>query len=164
MESNERKCSKKSKHGRAMLIAGSVITGLLATAFVVTSCGGHRDFRHDPEKMRKFAMWKVEDTLDDIDATKSQKQQILAIADKVVRDFQALHDDKEQDHEAVLAELERDRPDPQVFHELLDRRTAEFNKLGHATIDRALQAWKILDGNQRAELLEQIRDHIDDHR
>lgn len=155
--------NRKKKHGRLALIAGSVITGLLATAFVVTSCGGHHGSKRDPDKMRKFAMWKVEDTLDDVDATESQKKQILAIADQIVRDFQRLHDDKEKDHEAILTELERDRPDAQVFHDLLDQRTAEFNKLGHRTIDRALRAWQILDRNQRSELLEEIRDHIDDH-
>jgi hypothetical protein len=163
MESKE-KCSRKRRRGgKLALIAGSVVTGLLATAFLVASCGGHHGFKRDPEKMRKFALWKVEDTLDDVDATESQKKQILGIADQIVRDFQKMREDKEQDHETLLTELERSRPNPQVFHELLDRRTEEFNKLGHKTIDRALQAWQVLDRNQRAELLEEIRDHIDDH-
>lgn len=157
------KCKRKKKHGKAMIIAGSVLAGIALTAFAVTSCGGHHGFKRDPDKMRKFALWKVDDTLDDIDASESQKKQILAIADRVVRDFQQLHDDKEEDHEAVLAELERGRPNPQVFHDLLDRRTEQFNKLAHETIDRTLRAWQILDRGQQAELLAEIRDHIDDH-
>lgn len=156
-------CNGKRKHGKALIIAGSVLAGIALTAFAVTSCGGHSGYKRDPEKMRKFALWKVDDTLDDLDATESQKKQILAIADRVVRDFQQLHEGKLQDHETVLAELERGRPNPQVFHELLDRRTEQFKELGHATIDRALEAWQILDRSQRAELLAEFRDHIDDH-
>jgi hypothetical protein len=162
MESRD-KSSKKRRGGKLALIAGSVVTGLLATAFLVASCGGHHGFKRDPEKMRKFALWKVGDTLDDVDATESQKKQILAIADQIVRDFQKLHDEKDRDHEKVLVELERSRPNPQVLHELLDRRTEEFNQAGHRTIDRALEAWQVLDRNQRAELLEEMRDHIDEY-
>jgi len=160
---NTQKCTRKRRGGKMALIAGTVITGLVATAFLVTSCGGHHGFKRDPEKMRKFVQWKVDDTLDDVDATESQKKQILAISDKIIRDFQQMHDAKDRDHEAILTELERDRPDAQYFHDLLDKRTAELNKLGHTTIDRMLQAWQVLDRSQRAELLEEIRDHIDDH-
>jgi Spy/CpxP family protein refolding chaperone len=160
---NHEKCKGKKRHGRTALIAGSVITALALTAAVVTSCGGHRSFKNDPEKMRKFALWKVDDTLDDLDATESQKKQILGIADSVIRDWQKMKEHKEQDHEVLLAELEQRQPDATVFHDLLDRRSEQFNQLAHRTIDKALKAWQVLDRSQQAELLEEIRDHIDDH-
>jgi hypothetical protein len=50
-----------------------------------------------------------------------------------------------------------------VFHDKLDQRTEQFRELAHRTIDRGLKAWQILDRNQRAELIEQVRDHIDEH-
>jgi hypothetical protein len=163
MEARKR-ISKKRKRGKMALLVGSVVTGVLATVFLVASCGGgHGRFHRDPEKVRKFALWKVDDTLDDLDATESQKKQILAIADRVVRDFQALHDDKDQDHEKILAELERGRPNSQIFHDMLDQRTEQFNQLGHKTIDRFLTAWNVLDRSQQAELIEEIRDHVDDY-
>ena len=46
---------------------------------------------HDPARMKKFVDWRVNETLDEIDATDAQRTQILGIVDGMVAKVQAEH-------------------------------------------------------------------------
>jgi hypothetical protein len=157
-------CKREKKHGRNLIVAAGLIIGLAATAGVVASCGGHSmHHSRDPEKIRKYVLWKVEDHLDDLDTTKQQQQQILQIAERVLADGLKLHQDKDAHHAAILGELESGSPDSARLHGLLDAHVDQFRAFGHRTLDALLEAWDLLDANQQGELIEEFKDHIEDH-
>ena len=155
---------RKTKHGRNLIVAAGLIIGLAATAGVVASCGGH-SMHHskDPEKIRKFVLWKVDDHLDDLDATVQQKKQILKIAGRVLDDGMTLRKDKDAHHATILGELESGSPDAPRLHGMLDDHIEQFRGFGHRTLDALLEAWNLLDENQQGELIEQFKEHIEDH-
>lgn len=158
------KCDREKKHGRNLIVAAGLIIGLAATAGVVASCGGH-SMHHgkDPEKVRKFVMWKIDDHLDDLDATKQQKKQILQIADRVIQDGMTLRKDKDAHHATILGELESGSPNSTRLHGMLDEHIDQFRGFGHRTLDALLEAWNLLDENQQGELIDEFKDHIEDH-
>jgi hypothetical protein len=164
-ESNmTQRCEREKKHGRNVIVAAGLIIGLAATAGMVASCGGH-GMHHgkDPEKVRKYVLWKVDDHLDDLDATAEQKREILQIAERVLADGVRLHEGKGAHHEALLAELESGGPDSAVLHGMLDEHLEQFRGFGHRTIDALLEAWNLLDENQRGDLIDEFKEHIEDH-
>ena len=153
---------------RRRLIGIAAIAGIAAVVStgLVTACGGphcgHRGA--DPARMESFALWHVNETLDELDATEAQRRVILDRTRAVVRDAIALHDSHDDGHEVVRAELATGAPEADRLHALLDDRLDEVRAFGHRTIDRALEAYETLDADQRDALLAELEDHFDSHR
>ncbi|MFO8070786.1 MAG: hypothetical protein R6V85_02825 [Polyangia bacterium] len=115
----------------------------------------------DPAKLESFVLWRINESLDDVDATDVQRRAILSRARLVIRDAVALHEEHEADHDEIMAELESGRPDADWLHEMLDRRFEEVRAFAHRSLDRTLEAYGLLDETQRSILLEDFEDHFD---
>jgi Spy/CpxP family protein refolding chaperone len=146
------------------LVGLLVIGGVVALAMAATSCHrGHRHFK-DPAKIQKMVQWKVDDVLDDLDATDAQRREIEAAAASIVTDALKLRENRDARHAQVLAELRKAEPDAKALHALLDQRVEAMRAFAHRSVDTALEAYAMLDENQRIALLDEIEEHLEHHR
>ena len=141
-------------------MVGAIAAALLIGGVTVVSCshGGHG--KMSPERMKTMVTWKVNDVLDDIDATSAQRKAVLGVAYKVLADFGQLHAQAEANHEDLLAELESSQPRAEIFHAMIDERTEAFRAFLHRSVDTMLGANAVLSREQREQLVAMAREHM----
>ena len=137
--------------------AGAVL--LLAIGFVTLTgfhggCG-HRGPR-DPAQTAAFVTDRVDDALDDVDATPDQRARIHAVKDRMLAAAQRLHAERQQTHDALLAEWKSATPDAAKLHALVDARAEEMKKLAHEAVDAGIEVHGILTPEQREKLTKKI--------
>ena len=66
--------------------------------------------------------WKLNDRLEDLDATDAQKQSVNAVKDRLFEDGKRLAEEHQATRLEVLTQLESDTPDAQKLHGLVDAR------------------------------------------
>lgn len=130
--------------------------GALALVAVVALTGfrggcGRPDHR-DPAQVAAFATARLDDALDDVDATPDQRARIQAIKDRVLARAQALRAGREDARQALLAEWSAASVDRAKVHALVDARAAELQALAHEVADAAIEAHGVLTPEQRAKL------------
>jgi periplasmic protein CpxP/Spy len=145
------------KRGRLLVVAG-IAAGIAAIAVACSHGGMHG--RMSPQRMKTVVEWKVNDVLDDIDATDAQRRQVVAAANKVLADFAQLHAKAEASHQAILGELAESRPRAEVIDRVIDERTADFNAFLHRSVDTLLAAHAVLTPDQRRDLVAMAREHM----
>lgn len=130
--------------------------GALALVAVVALTGfrggcGRPDHR-DPAQVAAFVTARLDDALDDVDATPAQRAQLQAIKDRVLARAQALRGDREATRQALLAEWSAASVDRAKVHALIDARAAEMQALAHEVADAVIEAHDVLTPEQRAKL------------
>jgi Spy/CpxP family protein refolding chaperone len=128
--------------------------GLLALVAVVTLAGwkggcGRPDHR-DPAQVAAFVTDRLDDALDDIDATPAQRTQLQAIKDRMLARVQQLRADRQTTHQTLLAEWKAEKVDRSRVHALIDQRAEELKALAHEAADAAIEAHDALTPEQRA--------------
>ncbi len=136
----------------AVLLAGVGVVTL--TAF---SGGGfcHHGGR-DPAQLAAFVTNRVEDALDDLDATPDQRTRILAVKDRMLDAAKQVHADQGATHQAFLEAWQTDRPDAAKLHALVDQRVEEMRKLAHQAVDAGVEVHDTLTPDQRAKVTKKI--------
>jgi protein CpxP len=131
---------------------------LVAVAFVTLTGfhGGPFRHLHDPAEQAAFITNRVDDALDDLDATPAQRTQIHAIKDKLVADVQAHRADRQATHQALLDAWKADAPDKAALHALVDQRAAEMTAMAHEAVDAAVQVHDTLTPDQRAKVTRKL--------
>ena len=103
--------SRRTRISTALGAALSVNVLVVVTAVSLVSLAGvlgctPRHGHHgDPSRIREFAEWRVEKVLKKIDATPGQKELVLTVVDGLIGDLTAMHEDRGDMHEALLAQL-----------------------------------------------------------
>jgi hypothetical protein len=139
---------------------GAIAAALLLGGATVVSCaGGHG--KMSPERMKTMVTWKVNDVLDDIGATSAQRKVVLDQTYKVLADAQKLHAQSAGDHEKLLAELESSQPRAEVIHAMVDERSDAFKAFLHRSVDALLVANAALSVDQRGQLADMAREHME---
>ena len=155
----------KKRQKKAVKIFLLSLLGVFVISAMAVGCG--RSFRghHDPEKVRKYVLWKVNDRLDDIDATDYQRQAVVGATEKIMADMRSMKEKGESKSKKlqIISELERGVPKAEEYHRLLDEKIDSFRDFAHRTLDEALKAFMTLDNSQRKELLEDVREHVEEH-
>lgn len=136
------------------LIAAAGLLGVVALAGWAGHCGAPRG--HDPAKMAAFVTDRVDDTLDDLDATDAQRKQIHAIKDRLLAKGAALHQGGEAVHAEVLAQWQSANPDRARLHALVDERFEAMRALAHEAVDGGVEAHGILTPEQREKLTKKV--------
>jgi Spy/CpxP family protein refolding chaperone len=102
--------------------------------------------------MAKFVTERVDDALDDIDATPAQREKIHAVKDRLLAQGTKLHGD----HAALRAELltmwKADQVDRTRLHAIVDARIDAMRAFAHAAADGAADAHDVLTPEQRAKV------------
>ena len=142
--------------------------GLLAIAVValvslsVGACHRHRP-HHNPEKANKFVTWKINDTLDDLEATEAQRQKILSIKDDLFQQILTMRQNGQGDKWALVQELQSDQPNGEKLHRLLDKHIDALRVTAHRGVDALLEVHGTLTPEQRAQLIKEHSDCLANH-
>jgi periplasmic protein CpxP/Spy len=134
-------------------------SALLAVALLTGFRGG--GWGRSPERIQQIITWKLDDKLDDIDASDAQKQSIHALKDRLLTDGQRLMGEQQATRLEVLTQLESDRPDAQKLHAVVDARIEAMRAFAHQVTDAALEVHRLLTPEQRKELATEYREHAD---
>jgi len=139
---------KKLLGGTAVALAA--VLGLVTlTGF---GCSHHGAHPRDPAQVAKFVNARVDDLLDDVDATPDQRTKIHAIADRLLAEGQAMHAGQPQVHQTILAQWKAETPDKAQLHALVDARMDALRKLAHDAVDAGVEAHDVLTPAQREKL------------
>lgn len=113
---------------------------------------GHRHGR-DPAA---FVSSRVDDLLDDLDATPDQRTRILALKDRLVDAGKKVHMAKGDVHDTVLGEWKSANPDAQKLHALVDERIDAMRGFAHQAVDAGIEAHGVLTPEQREKLTRKV--------
>lgn len=134
-------------------------SALLAVALLTGFRGG--GWSRDPGRIQQIITWKLDDKLEDLDASDSQKQSIHALKDRLFTEGQHMMGEQKAARLEVLTQLESDRPDAQKLHALVDARIDAMRAFAHQVTDAALEVHRLLTPKQRQELATEYREHAD---
>jgi len=135
-----------------ILVAGLAGALVAAGALTLTAFHGGPFRHHDPAEAAAFVTSRVEDALDDLDATPAQRSQILAVKDRMLAEVQKHRDTRQATHAALLAEWNAETPDRAKLHALVDQRAAEMTATAHQAVDAAIEVHDALTPEQRAKV------------
>jgi protein CpxP len=134
------------------IAASAVLAVVMLTGF--RGGGWHRD----PERIKQMITWKLNDKLEDLDATDAQKASVNAVKDRLFEDGKRLHEEHQATRLEVLTQLESNAPDAAKLHSLVDSRIDEFRAFAHKVTDAALEVHRVLTPAQRQELATEYRE------
>ncbi|MFL5345940.1 MAG: Spy/CpxP family protein refolding chaperone [Hyalangium sp.] len=141
------------------IAASAVLAVVLLSGFRGGGWGGHRD----PERIKQFITWKVDDKLEDLNATDAQKQTVHAVKDRLFEQGKQLAEEHQATRQEVLTQLESDTPDAQRLHSLVDARIDAVRAFAHQVVDAALEVHRALTPEQRKQLATEYREKMDVH-
>jgi Spy/CpxP family protein refolding chaperone len=147
---------KKLTGGAAALVAAVAAVALL-TAFH----GGWHGHHRDPAEVAAFVNARVDDALDDLDATPAQRDRIHALASGLLADAMKLRDASAGTHRELVAQWDAEQPDAARLHALVDARIDALRAVAHEAVDDAVQAHAVLTPEQRAKVSRKLHRHAD---
>ncbi|HET9451820.1 MAG TPA: Spy/CpxP family protein refolding chaperone [Aggregicoccus sp.] len=147
---------------RTAWVAAAGLAAVVLLGGFAVQAHGHWG-RHGPERLRQLVSWRVDDTLDDLEATRAQRQAIHGIKDRLLGSGQRLMEAQKGTHAQVLAQLESPTPDARALHALVDARMDAMRAFAHEAADAALQAHGVLEPAQRQALAKQLRERHGRH-
>ncbi len=133
----------------ALLVAAGFIT---LTGFG-GGCRGHgHGHGRDPAELAAFVTDRVDDALDDLDATPEQRTRINAVKDRMLAAGLEARGARGQTHETLLGEWKATSPDAAKLHALVDARVDAMRALAHQAVDAGVEVHGILTPEQREQL------------
>ena len=138
---------------KKILLTALALVLAAAGTLTLTAFRGHHG---DPTR---FITNRVEDLLDSVQATDAQRQQILAIKDKLVADLKNLRASHADLHKELLAQWQSDQPDAARVHAIVDERATAMKAFADEFADAMLQVHAILTPDQRAKVTAKIQRH-----
>ena len=138
---------------------GRLSIAIVAVVAVVGLAGfacAHHGHPRDPAQIAAMVSARVDDALDDVDATPDQRARIHAIADRMLAAAKEAHAGHDEARATLLAEWKADAPDRAKLHALVDARMDELRKLAHQAVDAGVEAHDVLTPAQREKVTRKI--------
>ena len=133
------------------------VTGLVVLGGLVTLAGWRFHHRmHDPAEMAAMITDRVDDALDDLDATPDQRVRIHAVKERMIQSGRAFHESSAGGHEVVLEAWKSPNPDKARLHALVDERMDAARALAHQAVDAGLEVHDVLTPEQREKVTKKI--------
>jgi Spy/CpxP family protein refolding chaperone len=131
-----------------LLVLGATAT---LTGFA-GGCGHHGRHGRDPAAVAAFVTDRVDDALDDLEATPEQRTRIHAVKERLLAAAQEARA-KGGDHRAeLLAAWRSETPDAARLHALVDAHLDELRAVAHQAVDGAVEVHGTLTPAQREQL------------
>lgn len=129
--------------------------GVVAIGLLAASAPGHGPMMN-PEKLDKYLTFRINDLLDDLKATPTQRSQVLAVKDRLLPEAQKMMAEHKQTHDQLLQIWKSDRPDANALHALVDQRVDAFRAFAHKLADGMLDVHNALTPAQRSQLADEL--------
>lgn len=128
-------------------ILGSLI------ALTLVGCSGGRG---GEERMKKMVEWKVDDVLDEVDATVEQRLAINASRDALLAEVKPLSIQAQGTRKDLVTEWKAQSVDRVRVHQVIDTQAASFTAFVHKVADAAIAAHDTLAPKQRDALTQRL--------
>jgi len=140
-------------------------TRLLAVVFGVLALAAFKPFGHgpwgkpSPERMAKMATERVNDAMDELDATPAQRTRVNEMKDVLLKEGTRIHGENKEARKEVLTQWESEKPNAVRVHELVDERADVIRALLHQVADYGLELHQLLTPEQRAKVTARVKEH-----
>ncbi|ATB28055.1 Spy/CpxP family protein refolding chaperone [Melittangium boletus] len=140
-----------------ILLAGSaVLAFVLLTGFRGGHWGGGA---RDPERIKQMITWKLDDRLEELNATDAQKRTLQGLKDGLFEDGKRLVVENKEARKQALEQWDSAQPDATRVHALVDARVDALRGFAHKVADAFLEAHRVLSPEQRQQVSAGIRSH-----
>ena len=143
-----------------MSIAGALVLAIAGTA---VSTGGYSKWRGDGDRFDRFVEWKVEDMLDEVEATDGQREQVHAIVKAAVADLQGARDLKREIGRDLIAAFSKETIDRNELELLRQRKMEAVDSMSQRALTALADAAEVLTPAQRQELATEWESHMRHH-
>jgi len=135
---------------------GGALAATLALGLMAFGGGRLAHRMHDPAEVAAFVTDRVDDALDDLDATPAQRTQINAVKERMLGAAMSHRETRQETRDALVAEWKAEKPDAARLHALVDQRAAEMTAMAHQAVDAAVEVHDTLTPEQRAKVTKKI--------
>lgn len=136
---------------------------LAATTLSMTPCHAHGFHPGTgfitPERIQQVIEWKLNDFMATVDATPEQREQIRALADRLIARGAAMHLEMAGNHKALFDEWKSDTPDMTRINSILDDAAERKAVFAREVAAAVVELHGILSPEQRAQITEFIETH-----
>ena len=143
-----------------MSIAGALVLAIAGTAL---STGGYSKWRGDGDRFDRFVEWKVEDMLDEVDATDDQREKVHAIATAALADMEEFRNLGREGRQALLEALTQETVDREALETLRQNKLATADRASQRLLTALADAAEVLTPAQRQELVTEWESHRRHH-
>ena len=117
----------------------------------------------DGDKFDRFVEWKVDDMLDEVDATDDQRERVQAIVKAAVADLQEVRDLKREMRQDLVTALTSETIDRDALELLRQRKMETVDRMSQRALTALADAAEVLTHAQRQELATEWKSHRRHH-
>ena len=132
-EDNTQKTTRRRPRTRWVLmgIAGALVMAIAGTAL---STGGYSKWRGGGHDFGKYVEWRIDDMLEEVEATDDQRTQVRAIVTAAIADMGEFREFKREGRRALVEALTRETVDRAELEALRQRKleTVDAHEPAHA--------------------------------
>jgi Spy/CpxP family protein refolding chaperone len=150
---------RREKMKTRILLVTLAAASLLTLTAWYGGCGHHGPM--DADRVNGFVTDRLDDFLDDLDATPQQRTQVMALKDRLVPEGVELGKSMRQARREAFDILKTDTPDATRLHGLVDQRVDAFRGFAHKVADALLEFKRILTPEQRQKIQNRVQKHMD---
>ena len=137
-----------------MTIAGALV---LVLGGMTWSAVAYSKRSWDGERFERFVEWKVEDMLDEVDASDDQRERVRAIASAALADMGEFRDFRRAGRDALVNALTQETVDREALEALRQSKLETADRASLRLLTALADAAEVLTPAQRAELAEELQ-------
>ena len=137
-----------------MTIAGALV---LVLGGMTWSAVAYSKRSWDGERFERMVEWKVEDMLDEVDASDDQRERVRAIASAALADMGEFRDFRRAGREALVDALTQETVDREALEALRQSKLETADRASLRLLTALADAAEVLTPAQRAELAEELQ-------
>jgi Spy/CpxP family protein refolding chaperone len=131
---------------KAMLMAMSM------AAVGATGCGGG----NRAERMEKMVQWRVDDALDELEATQPQRERVQQLTKDTLLKSKPIIEQAQSSRTELLTQWKAAVPDSVRVHQVIDAQLDTVRVFAHHLADSAIEVHQLLTVKQRDEVSERL--------
>ena len=132
-----------------MGIAGALVVAIAGTAL---STGGYSKWRGGGHDFGKYVEWRIDDMLEEVEATDDQRTQVRAIVTAAIADMGEFREFKREGRRALVEALTRETVDRAELEALRQRKLETVDGMSQRMLTALADAAEVLTHAQRQEL------------
>ena len=144
-----------------MTIAGALV---LVVGGMTWSAVAYSGKSWDGERFERFVEWKIDDMLDEVDASDDQRTQVRAIATAAIADMGEFREFKRAGREALVDALTQETVDREALEALRQSKLETADRASQRLLTALADAAEVLTPAQRAALAEELESRDWRHR